>query len=61
MVYSEYSNNSNKEDYKCPKCRSNRVIIQRGIVQCLNCKYQEDLIDFPINNGWDKIYKSRSN
>jgi len=34
---------------RCPRCFSTKVVIGYPYIECLNCGYNEPLIDFPIS------------
>lgn len=35
---------------RCPRCFSTRIDIGYSYIKCLNCRYNEPLIDFPISH-----------
>jgi hypothetical protein len=37
------------ERYRCPKCKSSRVMKDYPEIKCLSCGHSEELIDFPIS------------
>ncbi len=39
------------DEYRCPHCKSSRVRIRYPEIVCLDCRYSDTLIDYPVS--WD--------
>jgi hypothetical protein len=36
-------------EYQCPRCKSDRVLVNYSIIECHSCGWSESLIDYPIS------------